>query len=189
MTLRARAERQEQTRQRITEAAVRLHQEVGPLRTTVTAIADLAGVERLTVYRHFPDEHALHAACQRHFFSLNPPPEPSGWVTIEDWPRRVRAALTDVYAFWDRVQDMAATLLRDHAVDPERAGAGIVGFMERSRTAILDGHGGRGARGRRSRAVVGHAVHYATWRSLVHDGGLTNRQAVDLMTDFVLAHA
>lgn len=188
LTLRARAERQEQTRQRITEAAVRLHQEVGPLRTTVSAIADLAGVERLTVYRHFPDEHALHAACQRHFFSLNPPPEPAAWAEIEDVEVRVRTALTEVYAFWDRIQDMAATLLRDHAVDPERAGGGVVAFMERSRTEILAGHRGRGSRARRNRAVVGHAVHYATWRSLVHDGGLTNRQAVDLMTDFVVTN-
>ena len=186
LTLRARAERQEQTRRRITEAAVRLHQELGPLRTTVSAIADLAGVERLTVYRHFPDEHALHAACQHHFFGLNPPPDPGAWTGIADFEDRVRAALGELYRFWDRIQDMAATLLRDHQIDPERAGGGIVSLMERSREAILDGHAGRGAAARRRRAVVGLAVHYATWRTLVHDGGLDNDQAASIMTGLVV---
>lgn len=186
LTLRARAERQEQTRQRITEAAVQLHQELGPLRTTVTAIAELAGVERLTVYRHFPDEHALHAACQRHFFGLNPPPDPAAWAGIEDVEQRVRTALAELYAFWDHIQDMAATLLRDHQVDPERAGGGIVSLMQRSRDAILAGQARRGALARRRRAVVGLAVHYATWRTLVHDGGLSNEEAASLMSDVVL---
>lgn len=165
---------------------MQLHQELGPLRTTVSAIAELAGVERLTVYRHFPDERALHAACQRHFFGLNPPPDPRAWAGIEDFERRVGTALADLYAFWDRIQDMAATLLRDHQVDPERAGGGIVSLMERSRDAMLTGHAGRGARDRRRRAVVGLAVHYATWRTLVHDGGLSNEQAVSIMSDVVL---
>jgi AcrR family transcriptional regulator len=189
LTLHARAERQQQTRRRITEAAVQLHQELGPLRTTVTAIAELARVERLTVYRHFPDEHALHAACQRHFFTLNPPPDPRVWTEIAEFAPRVRAALTDLYAYWDRVQDMAATVLRDHQIDPERAGGGIVAFTNRSRDAILSNHRGRGTSARTRQALVSHAVHYYTWRSLVHDGGLTNRQAVTLMTTLVTTAA
>ena len=186
LTLRARAERQEQTRQRITEAAVHLHQELGPLRTTVTAIAELAGVERLTVYRHFPDEHTIHAACQRHFFSLNPPPDPTTWSAIPDFETRLRAALAELYGYWDRIQDMAATLLRDHQVDPDRAGGGIVDFMQRSRDAILTGHRGRGSSAKVRRALVAHAVHFYTWRSLVHDGGLSARQAADVMAGMVV---
>ena len=164
---------------------MQLHQELGPLRTTVTAIADRAGVERLTVYRHFPDEHALHTACQAHFFSVNPPPDPASWTLVSDFDERVRIALTDIYAYWERIQQMAATLLRDNQIDPQRAGAGIVAFIARSREAILTGRPGRGARSRLTRAAVGHAVHYSTWRSLVVDGGLTNTQAATLMTEFV----
>ena len=102
LNLRVRAERQEETRQRITEAAVQLHQEVGPLRTTVTAIADLAGVERLTVYRHFPDEGSLHAACQNHFFSVNPPPDPASWTLVNDFEERVRldTEYIDRWSLW-----------------------------------------------------------------------------------------
>lgn len=186
LTLRVRAKRQEETRQRITEAAVKLHQELGPLRTTVTAIAELAGVERLTVYRHFPDEHAIHAACQQHFFSLNPPPDPTTWSAIPDFETRLGAALEELYDYWDRIQNMAATLLRDHQIDPERAGGGIVAFMRRSTDTILTGHRDRGSRAKLRRALVAHAVHFYTWRNLVPEGGPSNPQAADLMTRMVM---
>ena len=56
--------------QRIVDATVALHQEVGMLRTTIKEIALRSGVERATVYRHFPDERALtRAAAVRHLLS------------------------------------------------------------------------------------------------------------------------
>src|SRR5919204_3974234 len=94
---RLRAEHEQQTRQAITEAAVKLHGTVGPARTTVTAIAEEAGVQRATVYRHFPDEETLFAACSGHYMATHPPPDPSRWVEIADPADRLREALTDVY--------------------------------------------------------------------------------------------
>src|SRR5918996_4055938 len=81
---RRRAELEDQTRLRITEAAVELHGRVGPARTTISAVADRAGVQRATVYRHFPDEDALFAACSGHWAAMNPSPDPSAWQAIRD---------------------------------------------------------------------------------------------------------
>src|ERR671939_330754 len=96
--MKRRAELEEQTRRRITESAVALHQEVGPAQTSITAIAERAGVRRSTVYRHFPDEDALFAACSTHFRALNPPPDLGAWSTIEDPTSRTKAALDELYA-------------------------------------------------------------------------------------------
>ena len=90
---RARAESEEETRLRITEAIMNLHEKVGPARTTVSAIADLAGVQRATVYRHFPDVEAQVDACSTHWLSLNAPPDPSAWPEIGDPDERLRVAL------------------------------------------------------------------------------------------------
>src|SRR3954468_22754752 len=103
---RKRAESEAETRQRITEATMHLHERVGPARTTVSAIAEEAGVQRATVYRHFPDEPSLFQACAGHYMSLHPPPDPSRWADIADPADRLREALADVYAWWDETEDM-----------------------------------------------------------------------------------
>src|SRR3954449_5500716 len=92
-----RAELEEQTRMRITESAVALHQELGPARTSISAVADRAGVRRSTVYRHFPDEAALFDACSSHWRAANPPPDPQAWAAIEDPAERVTAAVSELY--------------------------------------------------------------------------------------------
>ena len=97
---RRRAEQEEETRLRITEAAVDLHGSVGPARTTVSAIAERAGVQRATVYRHFPDEEALFAACSSHWAALNPPPDPAVWAEIADPDQRLRGALAELYSWY-----------------------------------------------------------------------------------------
>src|SRR5690349_22261106 len=79
-----RAELEEQTRQRITESAVALHEELGPAQTSISAIAERAGVRRSTIYRHFPDDEALFAACSAHWRAANPPPAPETWMSIQD---------------------------------------------------------------------------------------------------------
>ena len=94
---RLRAEQEQQTRQAITEAAVRLHGTLGPARTTVSAIAEEAGVQRATVYRHFPDEPSLFQACSGHYMAMHPPPDPTRWMEIADPAERLREALADVY--------------------------------------------------------------------------------------------
>ena len=112
-TKRRRAETEQETRQRITEAAMALHGSVGPARTTISAIAEKAGVQRATVYRHFPDEETLFAACSGHFRALNPPPDPAALVETADPATRLRRALTDTYAYSRRTEGMVETVLRD----------------------------------------------------------------------------
>ncbi len=101
--MKRRAKRQEETRQRIVEATVELHKTVGMARTTISAIAEKAGVERLTVYRHFPDERALFSACSGHWNAANPPPDPASWTQVADPEERLRSALSEVYAYHRRV--------------------------------------------------------------------------------------
>src|SRR5438876_5193774 len=99
-----RAERQAQTRQRIVEAAVDLHTTVGPAATSISAIADRAGVQRHTVYAHFADETALFHACSSHWIGNNPFPDGAEWLEIVDPGERLRRALGDVYAWYERVE-------------------------------------------------------------------------------------
>ena len=186
LNLRARALRQSQTRQRITQAAVELHQQRGPLHTTITEIAQRAGVERLTVYRHFPDEATLHQACQQHFFADNPLPNLTLWREISSFPDRLAVGLTDLYEYWDQTHQMFSSVLRDHEVDPERSGAGVVRFMSHASDALLDGEDVSGHRGQMLSAAAGHAVHFYTWRSLVQEHGLSQSDAVILMCELIL---
>ena len=116
--LKRRAERQEETRRRITEAAVELHGTVGPARASISAIAEKAGVQRLTVYRHFPDERALFAACTGHYLSENPPPDPEPWTGIADPEDRLRAALAEVYGYYRRNEPMMSNSVRDAEAKP-----------------------------------------------------------------------
>ena len=185
LTLRARALRQDQTRERITQAAVELHQLHGPLQTTITAIAERAGVERLTVYRHFPDEKSLHQACQHHFFTTYPLPDLALWRGISPFSKRLKVGIAELYEYWSQTEAMFSSVLRDHEVDPERSGAGAVSFISRASQALLDGEDMSGARGNELHASVAHAVHFYTWRSLVRDQGLSNERAIALMTEFI----
>src|SRR5215207_8188944 len=105
---RKRAASQAQTRRRITEAAMELHGTVGPARTTISAIADRAGVRRATVYRHFPDERALFQACSGMFAKANPPPDPAQWSSIDHPERRLAVALDALYGWYERVAHMLA---------------------------------------------------------------------------------
>src|SRR6202007_64992 len=113
-----RAELEEQTRRRITESAVALHEELGPAQTSISAIAERAGVRRSTVYRHFPDEDALFAACSSHWRAAHPPPDPRRRGAGADPSDRTETALRELYAFYRRTQRMYASLLRDEPVVP-----------------------------------------------------------------------
>src|SRR3954454_13943088 len=117
-TMRRRAELEEETRRRITESAVALHEEVGPAQTSISAIADRAGVRRSTVYRHFPDDDALFAACSSHWRAANPPPDPRAWASIADPRVRTETALAELYAFYRRTDAMYTSLLRDEPLVP-----------------------------------------------------------------------
>jgi AcrR family transcriptional regulator len=179
-----RAELEESTRLRITESAVALHEQVGPARTSVTAIAERAGVRRSTVYRHFPDENALFDACSSHFRALNPPPDVQAWATIEDPVARTETALRELYSFYGRTHRMYESLFRDETLVPAVAHRlrDFHRYVDAMRGALLKG---RGRAPRRTRAAIGHALAFGTWRSLTQEQGLTNNDAAALMSTLV----
>lgn len=180
---RRRAEREAETRLRITEAAVKLHGSVGPARTTISAVAGEAGVQRATVYRHFPDEEALFAACSSHWLGQNPPPDPSGWAEVADPDERLRTALDELYSYYERTEWMLDNTTRDAAlVTAMRAPMeDFVAYLGACRDLLVDGRVERGAARRRLGAAIGHALAFETWRSLVRRQGLSRREAVELM--------
>jgi AcrR family transcriptional regulator len=184
---RARAEQEERTRQAITEAAVRLHGTVGPARTTVTAVADEAGVQRATVYRHFPDERSLFQACSGHYMSMHPPPDPSRWAGTRDPDERLRQALTDLYGWWEETEEMMSRVFRDAPLVEsmsEQVGARTA-YLDAVRRTLVRGRRERGRARERKVAAIGHAIDFTTWRSLVREQTLTNTEAVDLMVGLV----
>src|SRR3954447_25522564 len=111
--LKKRAEQVAETQRRITEAAIELHGTVGPSRTTLTAVAERAGVERRTLYRHFPTEGDLFAACSAHYFAANPWPDLESWRRISDTRQRLERALDELYAYYERTDAMFGNVLRD----------------------------------------------------------------------------
>jgi AcrR family transcriptional regulator len=178
-----RAELEEQTRRRITESAVALHQEVGPAQTSITAIAERAGVRRSTVYRHFPDEDALFDACSSHFRSLNPPPDLHDWSEIADPADRTETALHELYAFYSRTHAMYESLFRDETLVPNvhRRLRDFHGYLRAAQDVLMAGRKLRGRDAQSTRAAIGHALALATWRSLIKEQRLPPDDAVALM--------
>jgi AcrR family transcriptional regulator len=185
--MRRRAELEEETRRRITESAVALHQELGPAQTSITAIADRAGVRRSTVYRHFPDEDTLFAACSTHFRALNPAPELARWATLQDPARRTEVALDELYAFYARTHAMYESLFRDETLVPtvERRLRDFYGYLEAAQNTLIARRNLRGQAARRTRAAIGHALSFATWRSLTQEQRMDHDDAVTLMCTLV----
>jgi AcrR family transcriptional regulator len=178
-----RAESEAETRRRITETAVELHGTVGPARTSISAIAERAGVRRSTVYRHFPDEEALFDACSSHWAVENPLPDLEAWGSIEDPDARLRTALTELYGFYRSTEGMMENLLRDEVVVPVVADrfAGYHAYLEAARELLMNGRAERGRRRDVARAAIGHSLAFHTWRSLTRDQGLDDEQAAELM--------
>ena len=185
--MKRRAELEEQTRRRITESAVALHEELGPARTSISAVAERAGVRRSTVYRHFPDEEALFGACSSHWRAANPPPDPRAWAAIEDPGERTETALRELYAFYGRTEGMYPSLLRDEPLVPvvHRLLGDFYGYLRAIQDILMAGRGLRGGAARRTRAAIGHALAFPTWRSLTREQELTEGDAVALMCALV----
>jgi len=180
---RRRAQLEEETRLRITEAAVDLHGSVGPARATISAVAGRAGVQRATVYRHFPDEEALFDACSSHWMAQHPLPDPAVWAVIEDPDERLRVALGELYEWYDRGDYMLEKTTRDVALVPALRPSmeAFRGWFDAAADALLRGRPERGARRRRLRAAVGHALAFETWRSLVRHRGMSQSETIELM--------
>ena len=188
----ARAEGEEQTRQKIAGAAAELHSEIGPSATTVAEIARRAGVSRLTVYNHFPDNEALYPACSAHWIAEHPLPDFSEALAAADPRERVRELLemtyADVFRGWG---GMMGNLQRDRSTDPALdayMGANTDPMFDALAAELAKGFGARGKKAERLRSLIRLALDFWTWRRLDTEG-LSDREAADLMADSVAALA
>jgi AcrR family transcriptional regulator len=182
-----RAEQQLRTRERIVDAAMALHEEVGPAETTISALAERAGVQRLTVYRHFPEERDILQACSSKWFALNQPPDVAkigGGKPLE----RTRSVLAALYGYYERTRDMWTSLYRDLGKLPalDEPMAQFEAYLGSVRNDLLATWKPR--RSRRLRATLGHALRFSTWQSLSAEG-LSPTAMANLTTDWIVAAA
>jgi AcrR family transcriptional regulator len=189
--LKRRAERQSETRRRIVEAIASLHREVGPAQTTISAIAQRAGVERLTVYRHFADEAAMFEACSAHFATEVAWPDPAAWAGAAEPAERLRAALLAVYGYYRRGEAMLAHALRDAPQLPALAAVLTPweAFVRAVRDDLLERWATHGPARTRLAAALAHALRFGTWQSLARGEALEDAEAADLMVTFAQATA
>jgi len=187
--MRRRAELVDQTRLRITEAAVRLHTTVGPANTSISNVAEEAGVTRLTVYRHFADQDELFDACRRHWYAANPTPDTDAWRAIPVLEDRARRAFSDMYGWYREHGEELFPIYRDMASMPRPT-------REQARTdararadALVDGLTVPDEARRTLRAVAGHLLGLMTWRSLVVEQGLGHDEAVEVAVRLLCAAA
>jgi AcrR family transcriptional regulator len=187
---RARAAHERATRLRIIDAAIALHTTVGPARTTISAIAERAGVRRATVYRHFPDERALFLSCSGTFRERNPLPDPATWASIADPAARLAAALDAIYEWYERVEPMLTAILRDADAMPiiREIQAGRQAYLAGVEDGLASGWSARGNAARRLRATIGLALDFLAWRTL-HERGLSRTEAIAVMSSAVSAAA
>ncbi len=177
--LKKRAERQEETRRRIVEAAIDLHSTVGPAHTSVSAIAERARVQRHTYYRYFPDDRSLGLACSGLYMDRNPPPDPEAWRAIADPRERLRRGLDQLYDYYERNQQMLSNVTRDAEVDPLTAELTALRFgpaLAAIREVLANG-----IRSKRTVAFLDVALTFSTWRTLVREAGLSRSEAVRTM--------
>jgi AcrR family transcriptional regulator len=177
-TLKKRAEQQEETRQRIVEAAVDLHGTIGPAATTLSMVAERAGVQRHTLYAHFPDERSLLMACSGLVEQRDPLPDAEAWRSIEDRHERLRTGLAAVYGWYERNADLAGCVLRDAENHP------LVREINELRFAPFFAayHEVLGAKlNAKQRAMLNLALSFFTWRTLVRESGLKQAAAVKAM--------
>ena len=189
--LKQRAAEMAATRQRITEAAVELHGTVGPARTTLSAVAQKAGVQRHTVYRHFPTDADLFEACSSHYLTANPWPDLEPWRTIRDPQQRLAHALEELYAYYERTEPMYSNVLRDaELVDAVRPTLEpLQAYLAEAATILATGWPARGRRRHVLDAALHHAIDFHTWRSLTTNNHITRTEAAELAVALVASAA
>jgi AcrR family transcriptional regulator len=177
-TMKRRAERQAETRQRIVEAAVELHGSVGPARTTFSMVAERAGVQRHTLYAHFPDERSLYLACSGLAFERDPVPEATVWRAITDPGERLRTGLAALYDWYERNAELTGAVLRDaehdallQEIQVMRVGPAMAAYHEVLGAGLQPGQ----------HAMFELALSFFTWRTLASDAGLPSEAAADAM--------
>ena len=166
---------------------MRLHTSVGPSKTSLSAVAEEAGVTRVTLYRHFPSMDSLFGACMSHWRALHPPPDAAAWTEIAELEPRLRRALSELYVWYSANGEDLYPIYRDAADTPASNRAARRASNDRMVDALLTGIPLPGAARRRVRAVVAHVLSFWTWRSLAVDGGLSVREAAGLATRFVMS--
>ena len=180
-----RLEHLEATRQRIAEAAFELHSTIGPAQTTISAVADRAGVQRHTVYHHFPDMTSLMQACTEHGMRITGIPTAASWRAIEEPSARLQHALAELYAYYRLNARLLGNVVRDM---PLTAGIGgqeaFLDHMSDLFSALAEGWPGEAGVQRVRMVAIGHAMSFETWQSLT-GRGLTDSEVVDLMVRFV----
>ncbi len=188
--LKKRAEEMAKTHQRITDAAIELHGSVGPARTTLSAVAKRAGVERRTLYRHFSTEADLFAACSTHYFTANPWPDLDSWRAIRDPQQRLERALDELYAYYEETEPMFSNVLRDaELLDFARdAVAPLQAYLDEAAEILTIGRPVRGRRRQLLGRALRHALAFSTWHSL-KTNGVGRSDAAKLVTALVEAAA
>jgi AcrR family transcriptional regulator len=183
--LRRRAERLAETRRRITEATVELHRTIGPAATQINEVARRAGVQRMTVYNHFPDQASLLAACSAHWRALHPAPDPAAWRAAEQPGARLRLGLRELYGWYRETEPMTANVLRDAQIVPALRPileGGLLRYLEGARQVLIEPIDVRGRRRERVDAAARAAVDFHLWRALA---SLGDADAADLAAGLV----
>ena len=183
-TLKRRAEQQAETRRRIVEAAVELHGSIGPAQTTVSMVAERAGVQRHTFYAHFPDERSLLLACSGLAAERDPLPDAQAWRNIDEPRERLRVGLRAIYDWYERNAELTACVMRDaeyHALTREISELRIAPIMASNHQVL-------GAKlNAKQRALLPLAISFFTWRTLAREGGLKPGAAVAAMVQTIHA--
>jgi len=166
-----------------------LHGTIGPARTTTSAVAERAGVQRSTLYRHFPDDVSLFGACSAHWAALHPAPDSSRWAEIGDVDERLRTALSELYRWYGSDEQMFLNISRDAELVPAMHAPVEVEqqLFQHLLAAIGRGRPERGRARRRAQAAIAHAASFATWHALTRQGGLDDDEAVRVATGMVAA--
>jgi AcrR family transcriptional regulator len=183
-TLGRRAESQAETRQRIVEAAIELHTEIGPAATTISMLAERAGVQRHTVYAHFPDDRSISLACSGLHYERQPFPSAEPWRTIEDRRERLRTGLDALYAWYARNARLVASVVRDaehHTLTREITTLRVAPVMQGYREVLGAGLSDK------QRAMLPLALSFYTWRSLTRDGEMTLEAAAETMAQAIVS--
>lgn len=181
-TLKKRAESQSETRRRIADAALELHSSIGPAATTLSLIAERAGVQRHTLYAHFPDERGLFLACSGLAMERDALPSAEPWRGLADRRERLRTGLAAIYGWYERNAQLAACVLRDaefHLLTRETTEATMGPFIAAYHEVL------GAALTAKQRAMLGLALSFYTWRTLVREGGLSQADAVETMVQVI----
>jgi AcrR family transcriptional regulator len=182
-TLKRRAEQQDQTRQKIVDATIELHQSIGAAQTTIREIAKRAGVGRVTVYRHFPDEASLFHACSGHYFSQHPFPDIARWQEIPDPVERLKTGLHESYAWHEENAQMICMALAEARDLPVMAP--YHAYWDAAAQTLADAWRTRGQRRKNKKAAIALALSFDTHHTLTREQQLSTKQAIALMTQLV----